>query len=487
MGWLIALMGGVLAGGSVAALWLRGRAAKAFRQGQDEGRLAAAALEGRLDALTGQLADARAREAAQGEACEEMRALLADAQQKLGAYGARAARVPELETRTGQLEAALGEARSHAASLQSQLAAQAAHHEEKLAMLASARAELSDQFRALAGEILEEKTQRFTEHNREQVGLLLGPLSERLGEFGRLVQDTYDKDSKERLTLENELKRLTAMNAQLGEDALALTRALTGGNNKAQGTWGEMVLEKVLEASGLTRDREYRVQVADTVDTGEGVRRYQPDVVIDLPEGKQLVVDAKVSLNAYVRYTAASDEAERARELAAHIAALRTHIRTLSEKRYQDLYQLKTLDFVFMFVPVEPAYLLAVQHDMSLFSEAFERRIMIVGPSTLLATLRTVESIWRYEHQNRNAQEIARQGGLLYDKFAGFAETLEKVGRQLDTARDSHAQAMRQLKDGRGNLMSRAENLRLMGVKASRQLPAHLLPDSAEPGGADED
>lgn len=346
-------------------------------------------------------------------------------------------------------------------------------------MLAEAREALSNQFKALAADILEEKSKRFTEQNQQNLGALLNPLHDRIQQFGKLVQDTYDKDSKERLTLEQELRRLQELNTRLNQDAVALTNALTGSNNKAQGNWGEMVLEKVLETSGLTRDREYRVQVSDTLETEDGARRYQPDVVIDLPEGKHLVVDSKVSLNAYVRYAASTDEAEREAELKAHAAALRQHIRSLSEKRYQDLYKLNTVDFVFMFVPVEPAYLLAVQHDMSLFSEAFERRIMIVGPSTLLATLRTVASIWRYEYQNQNAQEIARQSGAMYDKLAGFVDNMEKLGKQLDASRDTFNNAMKQLSSGSGNLLTRAEKLRAMGIRNNKQLPRHLLDDAA--------
>ena len=216
------------------------------------------------------------------------------------------------------------------------------------------------------------------------------------------------------------------MNNRLNQDAVALTRALTGGQNKTQGIWGEMVLERVLENSGLHKGREYRVQVSAQQEGEEGSQRYQPDVVIDLPEGKQLVIDAKVSLNAYTRYMQAEDDTSRELELKAHILSLKTHIKSLSEKRYQDLYQLNTLDFVFMFVPVEPAYLLAVKQDMVLFNEAFEKRIMIVGPSTLLATLRTVASIWRHEYQNQNAQEIARQSGAMYDKFVGLVDGHEE-------------------------------------------------------------
>jgi len=356
---------------------------------------------------------------------------------------------------------------------------------EKLALLSEARETLSNQFKALASDILEEKSKRFTEQNQQNIGAMLGPLHERIQGFGKLVQDTYDKDSKERLTLEHELRRLQELNTRLNQDAVALTQALTGASNKTQGGWGEMVLEKVLETSGLTRDREYRVQVSDVVETEDGLKRYQPDVVIDLPEGKQLVVDSKVSLNAYVRYVASDDAAVREQELKLHATAIRQHIRSLSEKRYQDLYHLNTVDFVFMFIPVEPAYLLAVQHDMSLFNEAFERRIMIVGPSTLLATLRTVASIWRYEYQNQNAQEIARQSGAMYDKLAGFVGNMEKLGKQLDSTRDTFGDAMKQLSSGRGNLLSSAERLRKMGIKPNKQLPGHLLGDAAGEGDDD--
>ncbi len=419
-----------------------------------------------------------------------LRQALADERVRAGEAAAHAMQVPKLEAQIADRERQileLGADRQRQAvsvqRLETTLQQERLQGQEKLALLQDAKEALSNQFKALANDILEEKAKRFTAQNQENLSGLLNPLNEKILHFGKLVQDTYDKDSKERLTLENELKRLSELNVRLGHEALALTNALTGGNNKAQGTWGEMVLERVLEASGLTKDREYRVQVADHVETDEGTRRYQPDVVIDLPDRKQLVVDSKVSLNAYVRFTQADDEATRALELKSHIAALRTHIRGLAQKRYQDLYKLHTLDFVFLFVPVEPAYLLAVQHDMTLFDEAFERRIMIVGPSTLLATLRTVESIWRYERQNLNAQEIARQGGALHDKFVAFAETLEKVGKQLDAARGTYGEAMRQLSEGRGNLATRAEALRKLGVKATKQLPNHLLPvdDDAEP------
>ncbi|OWY40442.1 DNA recombination protein RmuC [Xenophilus sp. AP218F] len=504
---IIGLLLGLLAGGGA---WLLGRGRSLREQAALQQELAN--LQAQCQAAQQQAAEARSREQAAAQSLQAQNQQLADSQTQLGAYIARAQRVPELEKQLQDREQALGQLQRELRELSSQLAAreeqgrvlealevrsQQQGHEvtrltareqelltlleqerlqsqEKIALLNEARASLSAQFKALAGDILEEKSKRFTEQNQQNLGALLGPLHERIQGFGKLVQDTYDKDSKERLTLETELKRLQELNSRLGDDAIALTNALTGASSKAQGTWGEMVLEKVLETSGLAKDREYRVQVSDIVETEDGAKRYQPDVVIDLPEGKQLVVDSKVSLNAYVRYTAADNDAAREAELKAHIAAIRAHIRALSEKRYQDLYRLNTLDFVFMFIPVEPAYLLAVQHDMSLFNEAFERRIMIVGPSTLLATLRTVASIWRYEYQNQNAQEIARQGGAMYDKFVGFVANMEKLGKQLDASRDIFGDAMKQLTAGRGNLVVSAEKLRKLGIRNNKQLAGTL-------------
>jgi len=526
-------LAGLLLGAALVWLLLRGKGDIGYEQGRGEGLAEAAVLQTRLASAEATLAEQRERLQIGDERLRLGQHELAQTQQLLAASGARADRVPLLEQavaerdgalarlgeelrkagaelaarveqgkRIAQLETELATVRGEGARLGEEITRLTAREQElattlqkeqelaleKIALLIEARDALSNQFKALANEIFEEKSKRFTEQNKENLGGLLNPLHERIQQFGKLVQDTYDKDSKERLTLENELRNLQKLNTQLGQDAIALTNALTGANNKAQGNWGEMVLESVLETSGLTRGREYEVQVSDVVETEEGgYKRYQPDVVIHLPEGKQLVVDSKVSLNAYVRYTAAVDENERETELKAHVAALRQHIKTLAEKRYQDLYKLNTLDFVFMFVPVEPAYLLAVQQDMSLFNEAFERRIMIVGPSTLLATLRTVASIWRYEYQNQNAIEIARQSGAMYDKFVGFADTLEKLGKQLATTQDTYGTAMKQLTFGSGNLTGRAEKLRKLGIKANKQLPAHLLgSDADEPGGEDE-
>ena len=347
--------------------------------------------------------------------------------------------------------------------------------EEKLALLADARQNLSDQFQNLANTILEEKSRRFTEQNHDHLQQLLNPLNERIHGFSELIQQTYEKEAKERLTIENELKRLQTLNTQLHHDAKALTTALTGTQNKTQGNWGEMILESVLENSGLQKGREYIVQASSVRHEADGTqRRLQPDVLINLPDNKQIVIDSKVSLTAYVRYTQ-STGAEAERELANHVASIRAHIKSLAAKDYTDLEGVKTLDFVFMFVPVEPAYLLALQHDPNLFQECFDKRIMLTGPSTLLATLRTVANIWRNEQQNQNALAIAEAGSKLYDKFVGFVESMDGINKALGQAQSQFQTAYGRLVSGRGNLISSTEKLRKLGIKAGKQLQRDLL------------
>lgn len=347
--------------------------------------------------------------------------------------------------------------------------------EEKLALLADARQNLSDQFQNLANTILEEKSRRFTEQNQDHLQQLLNPLNERIHGFSELVQQTYEKEAKERLTIENELKRLQSLNTQLHHDAKALTTALTGTQNKTQGNWGEMILESVLENSGLQKGREYIVQASSIRHEADGTqRRLQPDVLINLPDNKQIVIDSKVSLTAYVRYTQ-STGAEAERELANHVASIRAHIKNLAAKDYTDLEGVKTLDFVFMFVPVEPAYLLALQHDPNLFQECFDKRIMLTGPSTLLATLRTVANIWRNEQQNQNALAIAEAGSKLYDKFVGFVESMDGINKALGQAQSQFQTAYSRLVSGRGNLISSTEKLRKLGIKAGKQLQRDLV------------
>ncbi|WP_049255175.1 DNA recombination protein RmuC [Neisseria bacilliformis] len=422
-------------------------------------------------ALQKELADARVQNERLATQAEESSAL----------KNSYAAELGRLKTDCAALQKELADARVQNRHLATRIEQEQQAQQEKLALLDEARDALGSRFQNLANQILEEKSRRFSEQNREQLGILLNPLSEKLGGFSQLVQNTYEKEAKERLTLENELKRLQQLNSRLHEDAAALTRALTGSRNKTQGNWGEMILESVLEHSGLAKGREYTVQAAAVQTQEDGsTRRLQPDVLVNLPDGKQIIIDSKVSLTAYVRYTQSQSEDEARTHLAEHVQSVRRHIAQLAEKKYSDIDGLKTLDFVFMFIPVEPAYLLALQQDESLFQECFDKRIMPAGPSTLLATLRTVANIWRNEQQNRNALAIAEEGGRLYDKFAGFVETLQSVGKNIEQAQTAYHKALGQLKDGRGNLITRAQKLHKLGVKAGKQIDRNLLEEAGE-------
>ena len=448
-------------------------------------RLAEAAE--RQQQLLRELAAAKQQSTAEQEEAQswQTRAVAAEqSKQHLDRQLAEAAeRQQQLQQRYETARQELAASRLQHERVQTQIEQQQQAHAEQIALLNQARQNLGEQFQNLANQILEEKSRRFSEQNRQELDQLLNPLSEKLQGFSQLVQNTYEKEAKERLTLENELKRLQQLNARLHQDAQALTQALTGSRNKSQGNWGEMILEKVLENSGLVKGREYFVQSGGRQTDSDGESRYlQPDVLINLPDNKQIIVDSKVSLTAYVRYTRAESPEAAEAELAAHLASIHQHIKELAAKRYSDIEGLVSLDFVFMFVPVEPAYLLALQQDPELFQTCFDQRIILVGPSTLLATLRTVANIWRHEYQNRHALQIASEGGKLYDKFVGFVETLEKVGKNLQQAQDSYQTAYKQLYSGRGNLVDRVEKLRQMGVKAGKRLDAQLVEQAGSEG-----
>lgn len=355
-----------------------------------------------------------------------------------------------------------------------------AHAEDKFQSLQAAREELRQQFRAMASDILDEKSVKLAETNQLGLGNILQPLQEKIASFEKKVEETYSREARERFSLEKELRNLQTLNSRLSEDALNLTRALKG-DNKAQGNWGEFILSSILDASGLTEGREYETQRTlmasqpHATDDGRMIRS-QPDVLIYLPDNRQVIVDSKVSLTAYERYCSAETEEERQLSLQQHVLSLKSHIKQLSEKRYQNLPQLNSLDFVLLFVPIEPAFSLALQKEPGLFNSAFEHQIVLVGPSTLLATLRTIQNIWRYENQSRNAQDIANKAGAMYDKFVNFAEDMDELGKKIDTTRRSYDAAMNKLQLGRGNLISRAETLRELGARASKQ----QMPDRLE-------
>lgn len=388
----------------------------------------------------------------------------------------------ELEQERDSAAAELSLRTSEVSRLNTQLEAERSQSQDKINQLKDVRDDLSNQFKNLANEILEEKSKRFTEQNRDNLGQLLDPLQKKLAEFQAKVESVYDNETRDRTALGEQVRQLMALNQSLSDDAKNLTTALKG-SSKAQGAWGELILERVLESAGLRKGEEYDVQESHGSDDGE--RR--PDVTIHLPEDRHLVIDSKVSLSAYEEYASADDEEQRARALKRHLESVRQHMRGLSEKRYQDLYGLRTLDFVLMFVPIEPAFMLAVTHDRNLFMDGWQRNILLVSPSTLLFVLRTVAHLWRQEAQSRNAQEIARRGAQLYDRLCAFVTDLEKVGDRIRQAQESFDSARDKLSRNKGSVIRQAEMLRDMGVKPNKALPAQLVELSMDEEGASEE
>jgi DNA recombination protein RmuC len=342
--------------------------------------------------------------------------------------------------------------------------------DEKITLLNDAKKQLTDQFTLLADRIFDEKNQRFQTQSRESLELQLKPFKEQLKDFRLRVDHIYSDENRERGELKSQLKTLQEMNLSIGKEAQNLTRALKG-DNKAQGNWGEVILEKVLEESGLRKGHEYETQVSFTDDSG---RRRQPDVIVRLPDDKDIVIDAKVSLVAYERYCSSDDEGERQAFLREHAQSVKAHINGLSTKGYEHIEGLRTLDFVFIFIPVEAAFMAAFEHDPDLFRSAYEKNIIVVGPTTLLATLRTVQSIWRYERQNQNAEKIAKDAGALHDQFALVVQSLEDIGKHLDRGRDAFEKTMNRMTLGKGNLVGRVSRLEALGAKVKKTLPRAL-------------
>jgi DNA recombination protein RmuC len=451
--WIFAVAG-LIFGGIIAGLWVKGRLRAAhlrtLESELEQIRMDHTALQNDLRQESAALAQAREK----GLLLEKMETDRSRQEERILSLQEEAARY---RARSAELKALLDVERRQA--------------DEKIALLNEARDQFKNQFQILAQQIFEEKGRVFTEQNRSSIENLISPLRDQIGDFKKRVEDVYDKETRDRAALQAEIYHLKELNQRIGKEALDLTRALKG-DHKAQGNWGEVVLERVLEASGLHKGREYDVQVSLKDAAG---RRYQPDVIVRLPRGKDVVVDAKVSLKDYETYYAAEDPAEREAALKSHVEALRTHIRTLASKSYEDLEGVRSLDFVLMFVPIEAAFMAAVECDRDLFREAFEKNIMVVSPSTLLVTLRTIENIWRNEYQSRYAIEIAKKAGALYDKFVGFVEALKEVGEQLDKARVAHRLATDRLISGRGNLIRRTDELKALGVKAGKELPADIV------------
>ncbi|MCH7517032.1 MAG: DNA recombination protein RmuC [Bacteroidetes bacterium] len=328
------------------------------------------------------------------------------------------------------------------------------------------------EFENLANKIFEEKSSKFTEQNKTNLKEILDPLKERISEFQNKVEETNKESIDRNAALRQQLSSLKEMNLQMSQDAQNLTNALKG-EVKTMGNWGEMILERILEISGLEKDREYIIQESVTTEDG---KRLQPDVIVRLPDKKNIIIDSKVSLLAYEKYTSLDDEKEKQIALKEHISSIRSHLKNLSSKGYQNLYQNESLDFVLMFIPIEGAFALALQNDNSLYNYAFgEMNIIIVSPTTLLATLRTIENIWKQEHQSRNVIEIAKQSGALYDKFVGFVDDLIDIGNRMDQAKNSYEGAMKKLSEGTGNLVNRAEKIKKLGAKTSKSLPPKII------------
>lgn len=327
------------------------------------------------------------------------------------------------------------------------------------------------EFENLANKILDEKSNKFTEQNKQNIENILNPLQEKI----KLFEDKVDKTHKESIdyhaALRQQIIGLKELNLQMSKEAINLTKALKG-DSKAQGNWGELVLERVLEKSGLEKDREYFVQQSHTNEEG---RRIMPDVVIHLPDNKKMIVDSKVSLTAYEQYVNTDDETSREQYLKEHVNSLKRHIVQLSDKKYEDIYDIESPDFVLLFVPIEPAFAIALKQDGNLYNQAFEKNIVIVTPATLLATLRTIDTMWNNEKQQRNAIEIARQAGALYDKFNGLLTDLIGIGKKIDASKSDYNAAMNKLVEGKGNLITSVEKIKKLGAKAKKALPENIL------------
>lgn len=397
-------------------------------------------------------------------------AVRAELEGQLSTVQERASRVPRLEAELETARQATSGAKEELAQVRATLDSERAQTEAQVALLQEAKTELSNQFKALAAEILEEKTKRFVETNQVAVANIMDPLRERINEFKAKVEEIHAKDVEQQAMLKAELSQLKDLNRQITEEAHGLAVALKG-QAKKQGNWGELVLANVLDRAGLVEGKDYRREVS--FDTEEGRRR--PDVILSLPQNKHLVIDAKVSLNAYTRYVNADEPAHREIALKEHVAAIAARIQELSERRYFDLPGLNSPEMVFMFIPIESAFAEALRAEDSLFQRAIERNILVATPTTLLTSLNIVRQLWRFEEQNRHTAALAERASKVYAKLVGFVDSMEGLGRQLNSAQDSYRKAMGQLVEGKGNLINQAKDFERLGVAVKTQLPQELV------------
>ncbi|NOQ30981.1 MAG: DNA recombination protein RmuC [Helicobacteraceae bacterium] len=381
----------------------------------------------------------------------------------------------ELNTEYSDLKDTLADANITISSLQTKLEEQQSSTQEKLQLLQENEEQLKKEFKNLATEILDSNSKKFSSQHQESLGLILNPMKQQLNEFKKKVEDVYEKEAKDRSALQNELKSLKELNLKISTDATNLTNALKG-QSKQQGIWGEMVLEKVLESSGLREGHEFRREVSLK---DEDNNTFRPDVIVNLPDERHIIIDAKNSLNAYTKYIACEDEDEKKVYLKAHVSAIYDHVKKLSAKKYENLKDVNSLDFIFMFVPIESALMLALDSDVNLYDEAFKQKIILVSPTTLLVALRAVENTWRYEKQAQNIANVYDRAEKLYTKFVNFVADLEKVGKSLEVSTKSYNDAFSKLSTGSGNLVTQATELKkVSNIKPKKELPKELIENS---------
>ena len=465
----ILLLIGLAAGALVSWIFLRSR--RPPELGDLASRLQAAAAE--LADRNRQVDAARERESSQREQIARLAATAESLNTQLAGLRAE---LDKSRTETEQVRRELHAAQLASAEVRTSLEKERTSAAEKIALLTQAREELSQQFKVLANDILDQKAKAFTEQNQANITTLLTPLREKFGEFQQKVEKLQEDGIAGRTELKTQIEQLRTLNERLSEDAANLVTALKG-SSKTQGDWGELVLEKLLESAGLRRNVEYRVQETLGREDGSNARL---DIILDLPDDRHLIIDSKVSLVSYTDYCNTDDEEERRQALRVHLQSIRTHLKGLSAREYQELYGLNSLDFVLMFVPIEPAFMLAIANDNRLWQDAYDKNVLLVSPSSLLCVVRTVAQIWRQERQNRNVEEIARRGRMLLDKFVGFTEDLQSIGRKLGDAREAYDRAYNKLTRADGNLVSQAQKLVKLGIRPNKTLPQPLLDQAME-------
>jgi len=428
-------------------------------------KTANAGLEERIVQQSGDATVLQVSNAQLGERAEQSEKQLQAVEKKLA----------DKETALAGMNRELSEKQATIAEFETRLAGERKAATEKLALLDEAKNKLGNEFKLLANQIFEEKGKAFSERNRSGMDEILKPVREQLGEFRKRVDEVHLTDAKDRASLKEHLGQLERLNRQMSEDALGLTQALKG-ESKAQGNWGEMILERILETSGLREGKEFAREQSFT---GEDGRRLRPDVVIYMPGDKQVIIDSKVSLTDYERAVSANDEAARKTALTAHLRSLKSHIQALSSKRYNHLPNVHSPDYVLMFVPIEGAYMMAIEADASIFESAFEQRVAVVTPSTLYATLKLIEQLWRYERQSENVVKLIDRAGKLHDKMASFVESFEEVGQRIKQAKDAYDTSLNRIKTGPGNVISQIATLGKLAGKTKKELPKHLTDSAA--------